>query len=933
MLNPANRFALTAFCALTFLITAATPAARAQEVKFEKYKLDNGLTVILHEDHRVPVVAVNLWYRVGAKEEQRGRSGFAHLFEHLMFMGTQRVPGSDFDITMESGGGSNNASTTLDRTNYYSSGPSSLLPTLLWLDADRMEDVGRTMSQEKLDKQRDIVRNEIRQNVENSPYQRSSENLYRIMYPVGHPYHEAVYGTHADLEAATVLDVKDFFATYYVPRNCALVVAGDFDAAKIKPLIESLYGSLPAGAPVVNRQLKDWPAPVLGKVVRSTMLDKVDLPQVTFCYHSPPQYAAGDAEMDLLADVLGQGKSSRLYKRLVMDDKVASGVSVYQNSAALGSMFTIDVQCVPGTDLDAVERTIDEELARLVKDGPSSEELDQRKATIELSMLSRLDNLGAKADQLNAYEYAFGDPGSFKRDLDRYRSVTPASLKEWSARVLTPGSRAIVRVLPEEPDREKSGRDARPADQPSASFTPVAPETFTLSNGVPVWFWKRSDLPLVAAAVQVMLPSRGPLVSPGKAGLAVMTADMLDEGAGALDATQFADAVQSLGATMGAGADHTSFSVGTTVLKRNFPKAAALLADSVQRPRLTDSDFERVRRLHLDDLEQSLNDPSSVASNVASRAFFGDKNPYGLPSDGLVETASSVTIDDIRQLHAGVFSPANARLFISGDLSVDEAKTVLEKEFGGWKAQPGGVQSASADLSVPAASGTRVVIVDRPEAVQTVIRIIMPGPDMTDPARAEYSVLNTLFGGSFTSRLNANIREEHGYAYGAGSGFMMEPKAGAFSCRAAVKADVTGPALAEFLKELARLNVGDITDDEAAKARQTVRTETIQDLSGLRGPMTIAADRARSGLGFETVGLDLTQAAATTTAALNARARTAAPMDRAVIVLVGDKKLILEQIKPLKLPAPIELTPEGEPVREGQDGSAAGGSAPATQAH
>src|SRR5262245_8057779 len=299
--------------ALLFLTLWFAESASAQHPAYEKYRLDNGMTVILHVDHRLPIVTINTWYRVGSKDEPRGRSGFAHLFEHLMFMGTQRVPGNDFDVLMENGGGSNNASTSEDRTNYFSQGPASLLPTLLWLDADRLEDLGRTMTQEKLDRQRDIVRNEIRQNVENTPYGRAGELVFRIMFPVGHPYHEAVYGTHQDLEAATIADVKDFFATFYVANNATLVVAGDFDRAQIKPLIAQLFGTLPRGGEVTRRPVPDVG---LDRVVRTTVLDRVQLPLVKLTWHSPVAYADGDAELHLLAAILSRGKTSRLYKRL-----------------------------------------------------------------------------------------------------------------------------------------------------------------------------------------------------------------------------------------------------------------------------------------------------------------------------------------------------------------------------------------------------------------------------------------------------------------------------------------------------------------------------------------------------------------------------------------------------------------------------------------
>ncbi|HMN41130.1 MAG TPA: pitrilysin family protein [Phycisphaerales bacterium] len=895
-----------------------TPAAQAQDVKYDKYTLDNGLTVILHEDHTLPIVTIDLWYRVGAKEEPRGRSGFAHLFEHLMFMGTQRVKGSDFDNFMEAGGGSNNASTSLDRTNYFSNGPASLLPTLLWLDADRMEDLGRAMTTEKLNKQRDVVRNEIRQNVENTPYGRADEWVTRYMYPVGHPYHENVYGLHEDLEAATVNNVKDFFANFYVPNNCSLVVAGDFDPATIRPMVNNLFGTIARGAPVIRREAKDWPTPVLGRVIRTTMLDKVEKPRLSFTYHSPAWYQPGDAEMDLLGAVLTQGKSSRLYKRLVLDDKTATDVSASQNSATLGSLFQIDVYARPDADLNAVEKAVDEEIAKILTSGVTAEELGQRTATIELGMLSRLDNLQAKADRLNEYEYFFGEPNSFKRDLDRYRNATPAGVQDWAKRTLTQDSRLLTRVLPEEPDRGASARDTRPADFSQAHFAPQAPESFRLSSGVNVMLWKRSELPLVS--VQVVVHPGGALIDNSAAGLAYLTGEMLGEGAGSRDATQFADAVQSIGGAFGAGASQEAFTAGMTVLRRNFDAGAALLADAVRRPRLTAEDFERVQRLHIADLQQELENPQAVAGNVGLRVLLGDRHPYALPVGGTIATASAAKLADVKHLHEALFAPAFTTILVCGDVTKEQATAALEKGFGDWKPAgadrpaPPTVAASQADSVIPQASGLRVVLVDRPEAVQTVIRFMTPGPKAADPARVRYNVLNTILGGSFTSRLNQNLREEHGYTYGAGSRFVMSPMVGMFVARAAVKADTTGESLREFLKEFDRIRTkgGDISPAEAIKAAQTIRTETIQGLAGIHGPIGEMSSLLVAGLPFESVATDLAAAMKITAPELNAAGNASIPLERGVLVLVGDKTLILEQIKDLKLPPPVEYTPEGE---------------------
>lgn len=886
--------------ALAGIVAAsAAGAASAQDVKCTKYQLPNGMTVILHEDHSLPTATVNIWYRVGSQDEPTGRTGFAHLFEHLMFMGTKRVPGSDFDNLMEGGGGANNASTDLHRTNYFSWGPAKLLPTLLWLDADRLEDMGLNMSQEKLDKQRAVVRNELRQTIENRPYGKAEEYVSRLLYPPDHPYHIGTAGLHADLEAATVENVRDFFANFYVPNNASLVVAGDFDAAQIRPLVDKLFGTLARGAEPPRR--KAQPAK-LDRVVRYSMIDKVQLPKIMFAYHSPRAYEDGDAEMSLVAQLLTNGKTSRLYKRLVYQDQLAVDVSAAQSSYPFGSVFRIDVQVKPDVDLDKIESIVDEEIAKLTRDGVTAAELDGQKAPIELATLAALQDLGHKADKLNEYEYYWGEPNSFKRDLDRYRNATPDAVRNWATKVLTPGARAIVRVYPEEPEREESPRDKRPAEAAQQTFAPPAPETFKLSNGLPVMLWRRAELPLISMTLAVR--PGGALESPAQAGLAELTTQMLDEGAGDKDSLAFSQAMQELGAEFSASAEHETLNVSLTALKRNFERASALFADAIRRPRLDAKDWERVKTLHLEELKQQDEEPTIVSGRVAARLLYGDDHAYAWPVSGTPETVEKLTLNNIKSAHAALLTPASSALFIAGDVTVDEAKAMLEKSLGDWKPAAGVAARGATEIAPPKAAPMQVVIVDRPEAVQTVIRFAAPGFAYANPKRVPLELLSTILGGSFTSRLNQNLREAHGYTYGARSSFAMNISAGAFTASASVKTEVTGAALKEFLSEFKRIRAGDISDSEAGKARETVRNDTVSSFAGLHGLLAAGIEAWENKLPFETVAQDLAAGEKVTAAELNALAKPSIAIENAVLVLVGDRAKILEQIKDLDLPAP-----------------------------
>ncbi|MBN1825508.1 MAG: insulinase family protein [Candidatus Eisenbacteria bacterium] len=898
-------------CALLMILAAfllAAPAA-AQDVAYEKYELENGMTVILHEDHSLPAVCVNIWYHVGAKDEREGLSGFAHLFEHLMFMGTERVPGGDFDEIMEAGGGWNNASTGHDRTNYFSYGPSGLLPTLLWLDADRMEDLGRSMTQEKLDKQRDVVRNEKREGEEMRPYGVAEFEVNRLMYPRTHPYHYDVVGTHEDLAAASLQDVKDFFAQYYVPNNASLVVAGDFDPAEAKPLIQKYFGTIPRGPDPLRAASK--PAR-LAEAKRVVYADDVQAARTYLVYHSPARFGPGDAEMDLAAEVLSTGDAGRLYDRLVREERLATDVAVFQGSLELGSLFYVMITARQGASLDRIEEIADEVIERFREEGPTEEELERHKATYEFAQLNGLQSLVRKANMLNTYDRYFGEPNSFRRDLDRYRKASVEEVRRVVRETLDPKARLVMRVVPESEGAYLAARDERPGMGAAKIFRTEEPETFTLSNGIRVKHWRRAELPLVR--VSALFRAGSAHVDGDRPGLAFLTADMLDEGAGDRDAVAFTEALELLGASIDTETDREYALVDLSVLKRNFRSALDLYADALRRPRFDEEEWERVLSIHIEKLLQQKDNPGAVAWRVGQRAFFGGDHPYGPPLQGTEETVSSLTVDDLREAHRRLFAPGNAELYTAGDLTREEAERELERAFGAWE-NPAGFRPAEAIEYTPPANGApRVLFIQKEGAPQTVIRFFMPAPRYADPDRESFRLLDTILGGSFTSRLNRNLREEHGYTYGAGSRFLMEPSTGYLIAYSTVQADATGAAIGEFLKEFERMRGGDITAEEALKARETNRMDAIQSFQGLGGLIRTAEIRDLNGLPFSSVGEDLDRIARVGEDELNALAPRSVPLDRALLVLVGDRETVLGQLSGLGLPAPEETDADGDPL-------------------
>ena len=424
--------------ALTLLFLAGTPPPTASAAKlsvpFERYTLPNGLTVILHEDHTLPLVTVNLWFGVGSADERPGRTGFAHLFEHLMFMGTRAVPNGAFDSLMEQEGGTNNASTSNDRTNYFEMGPSNLLETFLFLEADRLAHLADDMTKEKVDLQRDVVKNERRQSYENRPYGMLGVLLYEKMFPANHPYHHPVIGSHADLTAASVDDVKAFFRTWYVPANGTLVVAGDFKPAEARQLVAKYLGALPR----VEAPLRVLP-PVaeLAKPVRVVQPDDVKQERVVLAWHSPAAWRRGDTELQLLAALLGDGKSSRLVKSLVLEQQLADSVSVSQDPMTGAGLFLIVATAQGAHTAAELEKAIDAELAKLKASPPTADELSRARALLQTEYLSALEGLFARADALNEMEWAFGDPGQLERSaLNRFDAVSESDVAEWANRTL-----------------------------------------------------------------------------------------------------------------------------------------------------------------------------------------------------------------------------------------------------------------------------------------------------------------------------------------------------------------------------------------------------------------------------------------------------------------------------------------------------------------
>src|SRR5712691_8950124 len=500
----------------------AASAFSVPKIKFEKYTLANGLDVILSEDHRLPMVAVNIWYHVGPANEAAGRTGFAHLFEHMMFEGSKHVPGNTHFRHLEAAGATDiNGTTDFDRTNYFETLPSNQLELALWLESDRMGYLPDKLDQAGLTNQQDVVRNERRQSIENSPYGIVEEGVYHLLFPKTHPYHADVMGSHADIQAAKLEDVRNFFKLYYAPNNASLAIVGDFDPAQAKQWVEKYFGPLKRGAPVPKIAAV---TPPITAERRAVIHDQVELPRVYEAWLTSPIFKPGDALADLSSNILGGGKSSRLYKKLVYEKQIALDVSAFQNSLVLGSVFEVVVTARPGHNAEEIEKAIEAELEAFRKDGPTSAELERARNGIETRIIQGLQRLGGFAgiaDRLNEYNHYLGTPDYLAQDLARYQNATVASIRAFAQEQLKPSARVVVYGIPGKPDLgpdvptpktlekgkstggeafnvEAAWRTNAPQAGPSPQLSLPVPDIFKLENGLTVVYNYRPGLPVVA---------------------------------------------------------------------------------------------------------------------------------------------------------------------------------------------------------------------------------------------------------------------------------------------------------------------------------------------------------------------------------------------------------------------------------------------------
>lgn len=773
------------------------------DLPYEKFELDNGLRVVVHEDRKAPIVAVGVWYHVGSKDEPEGKSGFAHLFEHLMFNGSENYNDEYFKPFDAVGATAMNGTTWFDRTNYFQNVPTPALEMALWMESDRMGHLLGVVDQARLDEQRGVVQNEKRQG-DNQPYGLYEYRQLEGLFPIGHPYRHSTIGSMEDLDAASLEDVKSWFKQYYGAANTVLVLAGDIDAETAKPIVEKYFGDIEPG-PALKRH-KAW-VPTRDHNTIETMVDpSAPNTRIARSWAVAPRVTEDASYLQLAASVMGQGKNSRLYQALVYQNQLASDVSVGFWPFELASVFEITVDLKEGTDPDLVDEIISAEMATFLEQGPSAEELKRAKTTYlagRLRGLEQIGGFGGKATALAQSELYAGDAGFFKQSIDWLNMASPNQVKDTAGEWLSKGYYQIT-MMPEPEysvaetvvDRSKGLPEV--GGLPDLEFPAI--EEATLSNGVKVVVANRPTLPLVSMAVQF---DAGYAADTGRPlGTSSFALSMMDEGTESRSALEISAEAESLGARITTGNDLDMSLINVSALKPNLDATLTLAADVIQNPAFAQDEMDRLRERWYATIAQEKANPVRLALRTLPPLLYGEDHSYGIPytGSGTVESIGSLTRDDLVQFHTDWIRPDNATIFMVGDITLSEAKTALENALGSWTAPDSAIPEK--DISTVAMPDKgRVIIMDKPGSPQSVILAGHLMPPSGDEDYLTTEMANTILGGEFTSRVNMNLREDKHWAYGAYT-FSTDARAQRmWLVYAPVQSDKTKESIAELQRE------------------------------------------------------------------------------------------------------------------------------------
>jgi zinc protease len=899
----------------TSSLSAQTPGGAAIDIPFQRFVLDNGLTLIVHQDRKAPIVAVNVWYHVGSKNEKPGKTGFAHLFEHLMFNGSEHFNDDYFQALERFGATDLNGTTNEDRTNYFQNVPTSALDAVLWLESDRMGHLMGVVDQARLDEQRGVVQNEKRQG-EDQPYGKVWNIITENTYPRGHPYSWSVIGSMEDLNAASLEDVKEWFQTYYGAANAVIVIAGDIDAETARQRVERYFGHIPSGPPIAKQQV--WVARRTG-THRHIMQDRVPQARIYKVWNVPEWKSAESDYLDLVTDLLAAGKTSRLYKRLVYDDRTATDVAAFIDSREIAGQVMIYATAQPGGDLSAVERAMDEELARFLRDGPTPEELQRVKTQFRASFLrgiERIGGFGGKSDVLAQGEVYAGRPDHFKVRLERVAAMTAADVQRVAREYLADGAFVLeVHPFPQYKTAESTmdrTRVPEPAAPPTAAFPRL--ERATLANGLTVVLAQRHSIPQVNLRLVVDAGfATDQFASPGTASLAMA---MMDEGTTTRSALQISEQLALLGATLTTGSNLDVSTVSLSALKEHLDPSLDIFADVALNPSFPQSDFDRLKQETIARIRREKVNPTQMALRVFPPLVYGERHAYGMPltGSGTEQSVNAMTRDDLVKFHETWFKPNKATLVVVGDITLEELRPKVERLFRGWR-RGETPQKNIAAVSRPANTG--VYLLDRPGSQQSVIIAGHLAPPKANPDEIAIETLNSLLGGQFTSRINMNLREDKHWSYGAFTLVWDARGQRPFITIAPVQTDRTKESVQEVLNELRAVRRDKpVTADELQMAQANLTLTLPGQWETMNAVLSSVHEIVQFGLPdnhFETYAQ---RVRSLTTSSVNTLTQRFIQPDQLVWVIVGDRSKIEAGIRELGLGDIRIIDADGKIVRQ-----------------
>ncbi len=797
------------------------------DIPYEKFVLPNGLKLLVHEDHKAPIVAVNVWYHVGSKNEKPGKSGFAHLFEHLMFNGSENFNDDYFQALERIGGTDLNGTTNSDRTNYFQNVPVSALDQVLFLESDRMGHLLGAIDQEKLDEQRGVVQNEKRQG-DNQPYGKQWDYLTYAMYPKGHPYSWTVIGEMEDLNAASLEDVQEWFKSYYGAANAVVAVAGDINPQEVYQKVLKYFGDIPSGPTVSRHEVN---VPVHNGNTYQVYEDRVPEARILFAYNTPEFGNREDIHFDLISSILTSGKNSRLYKKLVYEDQIASSVVSFQASSEIASNFVTWANVKPGEDVDKVQAILEEEIQKLINEGPTEEELKRVKAAYFSSFikgLERIGGFGGVSDILASNETYFEDASYYKTVLKYVEDATISDVQATAKKWLSKGKHILLCKPFPEYSVEKSTVDRSKLPELGQTKTSKFPELerAKLSNGLNIVLAKRTGVPTVVMNLMFDAGYKTDHISsPGTAKLAM---NLLDEGTKDLTSLQINEKLQLLGASLSTFSSQDNSNVYLNTLKPSLDASIDLFADVVLNPSFPEKEFDRLKDEQVNSIKQEKAQPIAMALRVMNKYLYGEGHPYSNPytGSGYEETVEKLSKKDIENFYNTWIKPNNATLVVTGDIEMNDLKNKLEKAFGKWK--KGDVPTIT--FTTPQVNSKNTLyLMDRPESEQSVILAGHLTKKYGDVNQVALEQMVSILGGDFTSRINMNLREDKHWAYGAG-GFVMGAKAERpFIMYAPVQTDKSAESVTELRKEISEfITTRPVTQEELDK----VKTNQILSLPG-----------------------------------------------------------------------------------------------------